>query len=329
MFPHMPPQGDLMTSSRILLESGTNELEIVEFHLDEIIPGQQTPYRGYYGVNVAKVLEIIKAPTNIIELPESGHEAIKGAFNLRSKIIPLIDLHSWLGKTRHHNTSPKAIVTEFNKVVNAFLVSGVNRIHRIGWDQVEPPGTYLEGFSENTTGVVRIHNKIIFLLDLEQIIAELNPDMDIANKPLPTLQRTNRYRALVADDSTVIRNMLKMYLERAQFDVETVTNGQEAWNRLMQISQQAETRQVRPIDLVQLVVSDIEMPTIDGLNLTKRIKSDPLLKHLPVILFSSLITDRLRHKGEAVGADDQISKPEIRELAMRAEQLILHYQKRS
>ena len=318
-----------MNRSRILLESGTNELEIVEFYLDETIPGQQAPYRGYYGVNVAKVLEIIKAPSKIIDLPESGHAAVKGAFNLRSKIIPLIDLHSWLRKTQHENTSPKAIVTEFNNVVNAFLVSGVNRIHRIGWDEVEPPGSYLEGFSDNTiTGVVRIHNKIIFLLDLEQIITQLNPDMDIANKPLPKLERTNRYRALVADDSAVIRNMLRMYLERARFEVETVTNGQEAWNRLMQIKQQAHDQQIRPIDLVQLIVSDIEMPTIDGLNLTKRIKSDPLLRHLPVILFSSLLTDRLRHRGKAVGADDQISKPEIQELAMRAEQLIIDYLER-
>ncbi|GAU08005.1 chemotaxis protein CheV [Desulfoplanes formicivorans] len=318
-----------MNRSRILLESGTNELEIVEFYLDETIPGQDAPYRGYYGVNVAKVLEIIKAPSRIIELPESDHIAIKGAFNLRSKIIPLIDLHKWLRKKQHDNASPKAIVTEFNNVVNAFLVSGVNRIHRIGWDEVAPPSKYLEGFSSNTiTGVVRIDNKIIFLLDLEQIIAELNPDMNIGNKPLPKLERTNRYRALVADDSPMIRNMLKMYLERARFDVETLNNGQQAWDRLMQIKQQAQAHDIRPIDLVQVVVSDIEMPTIDGLNLTKRIKSDPTLKHLPVILFSSLITDRLRHKGEAVGADDQVSKPEIQELAMRAEQLIIKYLQR-
>ncbi len=319
-----------MKQSRILLESGTNELEVVEFYLDEVIPGQTEPYRGHYGVNVAKVLEIIKAPAKVIEMPDAGHEAIKGAFNLRSQIIPLIDLHKWLYKTKPNNENPNAIVTEFNGIVNAFLISGVNRIHRIGWNEVEPPNEYLGGLSDNSiTGVVRIDDNIIFLLDLEKIIAELNPEMSLTNKPLPTLERTQRYRALVVDDSAVIRNMLKSYLERARFDVETVNNGQEAWDRLLQIKEQANNEQVRPIELVQLIVSDIEMPTIDGLNLTKRIKEDPILKNLPVMLFSSLVTDRLRHKGDAVGADDQVSKPEIQELAMRAEKIIADYLQRS
>ncbi len=319
-----------MNRSSILLESGTNELEIVEFYLDETIPGQSSPYRGHYGVNVAKVLEIIKAPAKFIELPDARHPAIKGAFNLRSKVIPLIDLHKWLQKSPPENENSNAIVTEFNKIVNAFLISGVNRIHRIGWDEVKPPDDYLGGFSDNPiTGVVQIDEKIIFLLDLEKIIDELNPEMSLKNKPLHKFEHTNRYRALVADDSAVIRNMLKSYLERAGFDVETVNNGQEAWDRLVQIKQHAETDSSRAIDIVQVIVSDIEMPTIDGLNLTKRIKSDPVLKHLPVLLFSSLITERLRHKGEAVGADDQISKPEIQQLAVRAEQLIIDYQQRT
>ncbi len=315
-----------MKRSRILLESGTNELEIVEFYLDEIEPGQTRPYRGHYGVNVAKVLEIIKAPEKVVEMPEASHEAITGAFNLRSKIIPLIDLHKWLHKTKPDKENPNAIVTEFNGIVNAFLISGVNRIHRIGWDEVEPPNEYLGGFSDNSiTGVVRMGEDIIFLLDLEKIITELNPEMTLANKPLPKLERTQRYRALVADDSAVIRNMLRSYLERAKFDVETVNNGKEAWDRLLQIKAQAEEENLQAMDLVQVVVSDIEMPTVDGLNLTKRIKEDPLLKKLPVLLFSSLVTERLRHRGEAVGADDQISKPEIQELATRAEKLIQKY----
>ncbi|WP_462324164.1 chemotaxis protein [Desulfoplanes sp.] len=319
-----------MKRSHILLESGTNELEIVEFFLDEATPDDPTVYRGYYGVNVAKVLEIIRAPEKVIEIPDAGHPAIRGAFNLRSKVIPLIDLHTWLHKTKPGDENPKAIVTEFNEVVNAFLISGVNRIHRIGWDEVEPPSQYLGGFSDNTiTGVVHIDKKIIFLLDLEKIIAELNPSMCLQDKPLPTLHRTNRYRALVVDDSAVVRNMLKGYLQRANFDIETVNNGKEAWDRLVQIKEQAVAEDVRPIDLVQIVVSDIEMPMIDGLNLTKRIKSDPVLKNLPVILFSSLVTERLKHKGEAVGADDQVSKPEIQQLATRAEQLIADYLQRA
>ena len=315
-----------MEHSHILLESGTNELEIVEFYLDEEIPGQEKPYRGYYGVNVAKVLEIIKAPQKVIELPDASHPSIRGAFNLRSTIIPLIDLHQWLDKKQPSIQDPKAIVTEFNGIVNAFLISGVTRIHRLGWDEVEPPSKYLANFSNsNITGVVHIEKKIIFLLDLEKIIADLNPAMRLKEKPANPTTRTDHYRALIVDDSAVIRSMLKSFLVQAKFDVETANNGQEAWDKLLAIKQQAAEANKKPIDFVHIVISDIEMPTIDGLNLTKRIKSDPALQGLPVILFSSLVTDRLRHKGEAVGADDQISKPEVDQLAERSEKLILAY----
>ena len=104
--------------------------------------------------------------------------------------------------------------------------------------------------------------------------------------------------------------------------MEVTTNGREAWERLMNFKRLSEEEN-RPItDFVQVVVSDIEMPVMDGLNLTLRIKEDPMLKDLPVLLFSSLITDKLRHKGESVGADGQISKPEVTQLAKRAAALI-------
>ena len=134
-----------MAQTNILLEAGTNELEVVEFYLDELAPpngdpaeGQTTTenpdgtctYRGYYGVNVAKVLEIIRMP-KVTELPEVQHPSVLGAFNLRSRIIPLVDLAMWLEKQHAQTTEePKTIVTEFNNVTTAFMVSGVNRIHR-------------------------------------------------------------------------------------------------------------------------------------------------------------------------------------------------------
>jgi two-component system chemotaxis response regulator CheV len=131
-----------------------------------------------------------------------------------------------------------------------------------------------------------------------------------------------RYRALIADDSVLIREMLKDLLNKANFDVEAVQNGREAWDLLSHLKDRAE-QAGRPLtDYLQVVVADIEMPSMDGHNLTKRIKDDPVLRQLPVILFSSLITDKLRHKGEAVGADDQISKPDVAQLAMRAKNLI-------
>ncbi|MCG8529051.1 MAG: chemotaxis protein [Desulfovibrionales bacterium] len=310
--------------TNILLESGTNELEIVEFFLDEIEIDGNT-YRGYYGVNVAKVLEIIRMPT-VTELPESGHSCILGAFNLRSQVIPLVDLSMWLGKERGETEPPKVIVTEFNNVCTAFQVSGVNRIHRISWEEVEPPSGYVANLSnQSITGVVKINDRIIFLLDLEKIVANLNPDLALKLDDAIDWSTGESRRALIADDSGLIREMLTDLLEKANFQVEAHNNGKEAWDRLHSLKKIAE-ESGRPLtDYVQVVVSDIEMPAMDGHSLCKHIKEDTGLSQLPVILFSSLITDKLRHKGEAVGADMQVSKPEVTQLAQRAIELIEEY----
>ncbi len=318
-----------MAQTNILLEAGTNELEIVEFFVDEKNFAEDGEalndgYRGYYGVNVAKVLEIIRMP-KVTELPEVQHPCVLGAFNLRSQIIPLVDLAMWLGKEHvEHQEEPKTIVTEFNSVTTAFMVSGVNRIHRISWEEVEAPSPYVSKISENTViGVVRLEGRIVFLLDLEKIVASLNPALGLFLSEIgDEWDLSERRRALVADDSALIREMLRDLLEKANFDVTVCNHGAEAWDRLRGFKKLAED-EGRPItDYVQVVVSDIEMPMMDGHNLTKQIKEDPILKCLPVLLFSSLITDKLRHKGEAVGADDQISKPEVTHLARRALTLI-------
>ncbi len=312
-----------MTQTNILLEAGTNELEIVEFFIEELEADGRTEYKGYYGVNVAKVLEIIRMP-KVTEMPEVRDHSILGAFNLRDQIIPLVDLSIWLGKKRVADAAePKVIVTEFNNVTTAFLVSGVNRIHRISWEEVEPPNSYVSAMTSNTiTGVVKMEGRIIFLLDLERIVGNLNPDLALKLDEAIDWGAGARYRALIADDSTVIREMLKDLMQRANFEVEAVTNGKDAWERLTELKRRAE-EEGKPIhSYLQCVVSDIEMPQMDGHNLCKRIKEDAGLKELPVLLFSSLITEKLRHKGLAVGADEQISKPEVTSLAQKATALI-------
>ncbi|MGE4264073.1 MAG: chemotaxis protein [Desulfovibrio sp.] len=308
--------------TNILLEAGTNELEIVEFYLEEPNPDGGEPYRGYYGVNVAKVLEIIRMP-RITEMPQVSHPSVLGAFNLRSQIIPLVDLGVWLKKERHDAEPPKVIVCEFNNVTTAFLVSGVNRIHRISWEEVEAPNKYMSSLASNSiTGVVRLEGRIIFLLDLEKIVAELNPELGLRFDENVTWEADTQYRAIIADDSTLIREMIGDLLHKAHFLVEKTNHGGECWDRLLHIKQIAEAENRPVTDYVQVVISDIEMPNMDGHNLTKRIKEDPVLKQLPVILFSSIISDKLRHKGDTVGADDQISKPEITHVAKRAVDLI-------
>lgn len=312
-----------MAQTNILLESGTNELEIVEFYLEEeTAPGQEKAYRGYYGVNVAKVLEIIRQP-KITEMPEVNHPSVLGAFNQRSNIIPLVDLAMWLGKDRRRDGEAKVIVTEFNNVTTAFLVSGVTRIHRISWEEVEPPNAYVASMSNNSiTGVVKLENRIVFILDLEKIVSDLNPGLAMRLDEAVDWSSGDTYRAVVADDSTLIREMLKDLLEKAGFEVTSYNNGRDAWEALEALKGKAVEEESPITDYVHVVVSDIEMPSMDGHNLTKRIKEDSVLRDLPVILFSSLITDKLRHKGDAVGADDQISKPEVTQLAKRAKALI-------
>lgn len=315
-----------MSQTKILLESGTNELEIVEFFLDEpgeVIDESGKSYRGYYGVNVAKVLEISRMP-KVTELPEVQHPSVLGAFNLRNNIVPLVDLGLWLGKdAAKADEPPKVIVTEFNSVTTAFMVTGVNRIHRISWEEVEPPNKYVSMISRSTiTGVVKLEGRIVFLLDLEKIVADLNPRLGLRLDEAVDWGSEVRYRALIADDSGLIREMLKDLMQKANFEVEAVTNGREAWDRVLEIKNKALEEKRSVTDYVQVIVSDIEMPSMDGHNLCKRIKEDSELHNLPVILFSSLITDKLRHKGLAVGADEQISKPEVTTLARRAYQLI-------
>jgi two-component system chemotaxis response regulator CheV len=317
-----------MSKTNILLESGTNELEIVEFFLEEPTPDGGT-YVGYYGVNVAKVLEIIRLP-KVTEMPQTPHPCVLGTFNLRDKVVPLVDLSVWLGKDRSDKASDKVVVTEFNRVISAFRVSGVTRIHRLSWEQIEPPSIQVQHYSANSvTGVVQLESRVVFILDMEKIVAELNPDLALKElneevfvehqKELP--DKDMIFKALIADDSTTIRRMIGSSLEKAGFEVTRTINGRIAWDTLLEWKEAA-ARENRPItDYVHILVSDIEMPAMDGHSLTRKVKSDPVLGRLPVILFSSLITDSLRHKGEAVGADDQISKPEMLQLAERAREL--------
>ena len=309
-----------MPQTNILLEAGTNELEVVEFYIDE-----EDDYRGNYGVNVAKVLEIIRMEP-ITAMPNSHDPCVRGAFKYRDgRVVPLIDLAVYLKKNRVEKEEPKIIVTEFNHVVTAFLVSGVNRIHRLSWQAVEPPGEFLQHISSAAiTGVVHLEGRVTFVLDMEKIVADLNPDLAITYTAPKQLRENSRiYTVVHADDSASIRALVKDLLEGGGgFNVMQKDNGGDAWKLLLDLKRHSEEAG-RPItDFVDGVITDIEMPSMDGLSLCKNIKNDPVLKVLPVALFSSLITDRLIHKGESVGADAQFAKPDLSSLSSKLVSLI-------
>ncbi len=309
-----------MSQTNILLDSGTNELEVVEFHLDE------DGYRGHYGVNVAKVLEIIRIQP-VTAMPQMRHPAVMGAFPHRDgRVVPLVDLSLYLGKKRVETHEPKIIVTEFNQIITGFLVSGVNRIHRLSWQEVEAPGNFLQHASRNAvTGVVRLEGRVVFLLDMEAIVGELDPALAIRLDRVPDAAEGEAriYTVLHADDSGNVRMLVKDLMEKSgRFRVLQANNGEDAWKMLKALKQRAEDENAPITDFVQAVISDIEMPRLDGLTLCKQIKDDPIMKVLPVALFSSLITDRLEHKGVSVGADAQFAKPDLQILSEKVMELV-------
>ncbi|MCL2122851.1 MAG: chemotaxis protein [Desulfovibrionaceae bacterium] len=314
-----------MTQTNILLESGGNELEIIEFYIEEQLPDGKA-YCGYYAMNVAKVLEIIRMP-EVTSVPSKHDKAVLGTFNLRGRVLPLVDLAKWLGKTTMPNDTHKVIVSEFSGVVTAFLVSGVTRIHRISWSQVEPPGQHVQSYSRDSiTGVVRIDEHILFILDMEKIVSSM--DSHHANNHFQTDKveideaDAHNFHLLVVDDSTSLRHLIKDTLEKAGYNVTTASNGREAWDYLQNLKAQAAQEGVPVTEKLHTVISDIEMPEMDGHTLTKNIRGDSGLQKLPVVLFSSIITDALRHKGQSVGADDQISKPDLPGLTKRMRAVI-------
>jgi len=301
----------MASKTKILLESGTNELEIVEFSLLE----NNNYNAGYqsYGINVAKVREIIRMPSLTVtpNLPPS----IIGIFNLRDEIIPALDLRKFLYDEYNSNKDAKIIIVEFNKLKIGLVVTEVERIHRIGWDRIVTPENLQDISSGNNSliGIVKFENKNVLMIDIEKIVADIDPtsamDIDLNNRTF-----VGKPKVITAEDSTTIRKMITERLSKAGFEIISCNDGQEALEKIIEIVNKVETGQGKVSDYVDLVITDIEMPKMDGYTLIKNIKSHKLLSTLPVIIFSSLVSPEIVHKGKAVGADAQLTKPQIGEL---------------
>ncbi len=303
-----------MSHSQILLETGTNELEIIEFYIDE------PDYRGHYGINVAKVVEITRDQP-VTAMPQMRHPAVLGAFAHRNgRIVPLIDLALYIGATPTDSSERKIIITEFNTVTTSFLVAGVNRIHRLSWTDVEPPDRFLQQITcSSITGVIKLDGRAVFLLDLEAIVADLHPELAIRMNNIMLESHSNikgLCRILHADDSSSIRKLVFHELEKTGlFDLQQAGDGQDAWNRLCAYRDEAVEKGLPITDFLHGVITDIEMPNLDGLTLCKQIKEDPVLKALPVAIFSSMVNESLLIKAQNVGADVGFAKPDLQTLS--------------
>ncbi|MFJ8261725.1 chemotaxis protein [Rummeliibacillus sp. NPDC094406] len=295
----------------ILLESGTNELEIVEFEVGS----------NKFGINVIKVKEIIQ-PIPVTFIPHA-HPHVEGIIQLRGEVLPVVDMKKVLGlMNTPYSEQQKYIVAEFNRQRVVFHVDNVTQIHRISWDQIEKPSEMYQGGNSQVIGVIKRNGIMLLLLDFEKIMVDINPDSGInvaSVKKLGNRERSEK-KIIIAEDSPLLRKLLHdTMLEAGYANVEFFENGKDALDYLLGIVEKTDDI----TKYVQLMVTDIEMPQMDGHHLTKQVKSHPILKKLPIIIFSSLITDDLRHKGEEVGAEDQISKPEIAELILKVDEYVL------
>lgn len=291
----------------ILLESGTNELEVLVFALR----GQR------YGVNVAKVREVIE-PLDVTALPQS-HEAVSGVFQLRETVTPLIDLQRCLGREDNDLASGKIIILEFNDARVGFLVDSVEQIHRVSWSSVSavPDMEGLRGAP--VTSVAHIGDDMVLMIDFEKLVFDVG-GVDLFEESAKSIHRNDaraERRILLAEDSHVMQMLIKTNLVKAGYvNVEVCNDGQDAWDRL----ESGLAGGTSPV--FDMIITDIEMPRIDGLHLTQRIKEHPELGTIPVVIFSSLVSNDNQKKCEAVGADAQITKPQLGELVELCDRLM-------
>lgn len=284
--------------SGILLETGTNEIEIMEFTIDQ----------NLYGINVAKVREIMmSAPVK--PMPHT-HPAVEGIFKPRDMVITVVDLPKYLtGQEHPHKEKDLFIVTNFNQMHIAFRVDSVVGISRISWKDIQKPDSTISGGEDGVaTGIAQCGEDLVSILDFERIVAEIAPETSIQISEVEAMGKRERNASpvWVAEDSILLTRMIRDSLGKAGYtNLRMFPNGAELWEAL---------KACDPKDLpgqVAIIITDLEMPQMDGHRLTKLIKSSKEYQQIPVVIFSSLITEEMRRKGQEVGADEQLSKPEI------------------
>ena len=302
---------------KILLESGTNEIEVMKF----------TVQGEFYGINVAKVQEIIMS-SKVKPMPHA-HPSVEGIFKPRDTLITVINLSHYLsGEMAEKTPRDLFIITNFNRMTVAFRVQSIEGISRISWKAIQKPDkTLANGVESITTGIAQCEDQLVSILDFEKIVAEISPETTIQVSEVESLgvRPINNSPIMVVEDSVLLRRMIDDSLERAGFtQISNFNSGQEAWNYLRYISEDPALYQK-----VNLIITDIEMPEMDGHRLTKLVKEHPNLKKLPVVIFSSLIDEQMRKKGEELGADEQLAKPEIGKLITILDDLLDRFKRQT
>ena len=293
--------------TKILLENGTNEREVLELILDG----------NSYGINVAKVKEIITYEP-VTPVP-NAHPSIEGIFMPRETMITAIDLKNCLQRGEC-SASGLFIITNFNKLDIAFHVDNVVGIHRVSWrDIIKPDATVSTTEEGISTGIIKYNDKLIIILDFEKIVSDINPETGLKITDIDELGERERsdVPVLIAEDSVLLNKLIVDSLKKAGYhNLIHTKNGQEAYDVIQDCKRDGTLK-----EHVQCIITDIEMPLMDGHRLTKLVKEDPETADIPIIIFSSLVNDEMKRKGAALGADAQLSKPEIGNLVRVIDEL--------
>lgn len=301
-----------LKKKEILIETGTNELEVLEFTIAD----------RHFGINVSKVVELM--PHEEVTPMPNSNPFIEGVFKPRDKIMTLINLSAYMGLPDAEDPERDIfIITNFNKNNSAFHVHTVEDIHRISWEKIEKPDPAIYGGIEGlATGIARIDDRLITIVDFEKILADISPASSIQLSEIDKMgkREVTTKPIMIAEDSPLLEKMILESLDKSGYtNVLCCANGKEAWDALQSFKETG-----KPVDeFVKCLITDIEMPQMDGHHLTKLVREDEYTKKLPVIIFSSLINDEMKLKGESVGATAQLSKPEIVNLVHLIDKYIL------
>lgn len=302
--------------------AGTNKLEVLIFKLNQ----KEGEESQLFGINVFKVKELLTVP-KLRTIPMSA-DYIKGLANIRGASVPVIDLMEYCG-FQSETPANILILTEYNNSSQGFLVHDVDNIARLDWaDVLEPPNIFLGIDSAVVTGISELDDKkLLLILDVEKILADVLGAME--EKEGNTIDMASEgslsgKTVFFADDSVVARKQLEAVLSRMGADMVITTDGGQAWSKLQQIADQSDVNKKPVTDYINAIITDVEMPRMDGYMLTKQIKADPRFNEIPVIMHTSLSSESNKRLGEKVGVDTYVAKLNPKEISDTLERLILH-----
>lgn len=295
--------------------AGANRLEVLLFSLGK---DEQTDREEVFGINVFKIREVMHVP-EITQAPDMP-AGVKGMVCLRGDMIPVIDLVHFCNLNM--TEEPKVlIVTEFNRKTQGFLVNSVEQILRMEWNEIKvPPAMLANRLGGLVTAVTELKDgRIVMVLDVEKVLAETSEDIDDPTQFEGVQHLNTKATILFADDSSVARKQISKTLDTLGIEYMSAKNGEEAWERMEEQAEHAKSLGVPTKDIINLVLTDIEMPGMDGYVLTRKIKDDPRMKDIPVVMHSSLSADANVTIGKSVGVDAYVAKFDPRELAKTLE----------